>query len=54
VTQETLATLSGVGHILNLGHGILQHTPVENAKMFIEAGQQVRFASETPATVPSR
>jgi uroporphyrinogen decarboxylase len=54
VTQETLATLSGVGHILNLGHGILQHTPVENAKMFIEAGQQARFASETPAAVPSR
>jgi uroporphyrinogen decarboxylase len=54
VTQETLATLGGVGHILNLGHGILQHTPVENAKMFIEAGQQARFASETPAAVPSR
>jgi uroporphyrinogen decarboxylase len=54
VTQETLAALSGTGHILNLGHGILQHTPVENAKLFIETGQQARFASEAPAAMPSR
>jgi uroporphyrinogen decarboxylase len=54
VTQETVAALNGTGHILNLGHGILQHTPVESAKIFIEAGQQARFASEAPAVVPSR
>jgi uroporphyrinogen decarboxylase len=53
VTQETVATLGGVGHILNLGHGILQHTPVENAKIFIETGQQASFVSET-AAAPSR
>ena len=40
VTQEAMAALGGVGHILNLGHGILQHTPIENAKLFIETGQQ--------------
>src|ERR1700756_3417823 len=28
VTQEALNALGGAGHILNLGHGILQHTPV--------------------------
>jgi uroporphyrinogen decarboxylase len=39
-TQEAISALAGIGHILNLGHGILQHTPVENAQLFIETGQQ--------------
>jgi uroporphyrinogen decarboxylase len=47
-TLQALAALGGQGHILNLGHGILPHTPVENAQLFIETGQSARAVEAKP------
>jgi uroporphyrinogen decarboxylase len=52
-TQSALSALNGIGHILNLGHGIFKQTPVENARLFIETGQQTVVGSATKTNQPT-
>src|SRR6202049_1557302 len=44
--RAAVESSGGVGHILNLGHGILQQTPVENARAFVQAGQAAPVADK--------
>lgn len=42
-------TGGGRGHILNLNHGLLQHTPFENVRRFVEAARLARAPAVSAA-----
>jgi uroporphyrinogen decarboxylase len=44
-TEEILRQAGPLGHIMNLGHGILPPTPVDNARTFIETTKSYRHQS---------
>ena len=41
--KEMLASIPNPrkGYIINLGHGVEQHTPVENVKFFVKKSQEL-------------
>lgn len=43
--RAAIEKTGGLGHILNLGHGILPNTPVENAKLFVESARRVEVTT---------
>lgn len=44
--QETIRKAGTQGHILNLGHGVLQNTPEENVAFFFETSKNSKYVEQ--------
>jgi uroporphyrinogen decarboxylase len=42
--EDTVRKAGNLGHILNLGHGVLPKTPEENVRFFFETAKQISYA----------
>jgi len=47
--RAAIEKTGGVGHILNLGHGILPNTPVESAEIFVESARRTVVTAPAPS-----
>jgi len=43
-TRKMIDSFGGPHHIVNLGHGVLPHTPVDSAKAFVNTAKEYRYA----------
>jgi uroporphyrinogen decarboxylase len=49
--RKMLAETGGIGHVVNLGHGVLPQTPIESAEAFFEAVREAGVVQ--PAEAPA-
>ena len=52
-TRRLIEETGGIGHVVNLGHGVLPQTPIECAQAFFDAARTAAFSSPLSAENPA-